>query len=267
MTGTDRAEVFGLDAVTVAYPGVGRVIDALSLSVQAGEFVAIVGPNGCGKSTLLRALARLLDCGDGRIVFAGRELRERSAKELARELSLLSQSNSPPEGIRVGELISRGRYPHRRPLQGWTPADEAAVSAAMEATGVAHLAAEELDTLSGGQAQRVWLAMALAQDAHTVLLDEPTTYLDISHQLDALALFRRVNREQGKTIVAVLHDLNQAARYADRIVALRGGRVVLNGPPREVLTAAGVESVFDLPCLVIADPVTGTPLVVPRERD
>ncbi len=255
-----------LDEVSVAYGRGPAIVDRLRLDVDPGSFVAIVGPNGCGKSTLLRAVARLLAPSAGAVLLDGRDLRERSPRELARELGLLPQSNTAPEGMRVGDLVARGRYPHRAAFAKWSRADESAVRAAMTATGVAELADRDVDTLSGGQRQRVWLAMALAQDTGTLLLDEPTTYLDLAHQIDMLELFRRVNREQGRTIVAVLHELNHAARYADRVVAMREGRVVVDGPPGEVLTEASVEEVFGLPCRVIDDPETGTPLVVPRAR-
>ncbi|MFK4730271.1 ABC transporter ATP-binding protein [Agromyces mediolanus] len=255
-----------LDGVSVAYGRGPAIVDRLDLAVAPGSFVAIVGPNGCGKSTLLRTIAKLLAPSSGSILLDGRALGERGPRELARELGLLPQSNTAPEGMRVGDLVARGRYPHRAAFAKWSGGDESAVSAAMAATGVAELADRDVDTLSGGQRQRVWLAMALAQDTGTLLLDEPTTYLDLAHQIDMLELFRRVNREQGRTIVAVLHELNHAARYADRVVAMRDGRVVVDGAPGEVLTEAAVEQVFGLPCRVIEDPETGTPLVVPRAR-
>lgn len=259
-------DVLALRSVSIAYERDRAVVDALSLDIRAGEFVAIVGPNGCGKSTLLRAIARLMRPTSGTIVLDGRDLRDRTPRELARKLGMLPQSNIAPEGMRVVDLIARGRHPHRGAFAPWSSEDEAAVRHAMESTGVVDLAARDIDTLSGGQRQRVWLAMALAQDTGVLLLDEPTTYLDIAHQMDAMELFRRVNREQGRTIIAVLHDLNHAARYADRLVALRDGRVVIDGPPSTVLTADSVERVFDLPCRVIEDPETHTPLVIPRAR-
>jgi iron complex transport system ATP-binding protein len=259
-------EVIALDGVSITYPHGRTVVHELSLGIRRGSFVAIVGPNGCGKSTLLRAIGRLLPVAEGSVVFDGRDVRDRSPRELARSLGMLPQSSTAPEGMRVADLVARGRYPHRRPFAAWTSADETAVREAMDATGVSALADRDVDALSGGQRQRVWLAMALAQDTHTLLLDEPTTYLDIAHQIDALDLFARIHRDRGRTIIAVLHDLNQAARYADRLIALKDGRVVLDGAPGEVLTETAVEEVFDLPCRIIPDPETATPLVVPRRR-
>ncbi|TXK19899.1 ABC transporter ATP-binding protein [Homoserinibacter sp. GY 40078] len=266
MTGPQEPPALALRDVAIAYQRDRPVVDALTLDIRAGEFVAIVGPNGCGKSTLLRAIARLVRPTSGEIVLHGHDIRTRGARELARELGLLSQSNSAPEGMRVVDLVARGRHPHRPAFAPWTDRDEQAVRLAMEQTSVTDLATRDVDTLSGGQRQRVWLAMALAQDTRTLLLDEPTTFLDIAHQIEALELLRLVNREQGRTIVAVLHDLNHAARYADRLIAMRDGKIVVEGPPNVALTAETVESVFDLPCRVLEDPETGTPLVIPRAR-
>ena len=260
----DPAPLLQLESLTVGYGPRMPVVHDLALSIAAGSFVVIVGPNGCGKSTLLRAIARLLEPTRGEIVLDGRDIRERKPREYARMLGMLPQGSSAPDGIRVVDLVARGRYPHRSPFTGWSAADERAVDAALEATGIRDLVDRDVDTLSGGQRQRVWLAMALAQDTPTLLLDEPTTYHDLAHQYEVLELFREINTIQGRTIVAVLHDLNQAARYADRIVALRDGRVVLDGAPAQTLTAASVEAVFDFPCRVIPDPETGTPLIIPR---
>ncbi len=262
----DSTPLLHLEALTVGYGSRSPVVSELALSIRAGSFVVIVGPNGCGKSTLLRAIARLLEPTRGLIMLEGRDVRERRPRELARLLGMLPQGSAAPEGTRVVDLVARGRYPHRSLFAAWSAADERAVVAALEATGIRELADRDVDTLSGGQRQRVWLAMALAQDTPTLLLDEPTTYLDLAHQYEALELFRHINRTQGRTIVAVLHDLNQAARYADRIVALREGRIALDGAPAEVLTSAAVEAVFDLPCRVIPDPETGTPLIIPRSQ-
>ena len=257
---------FDIRGLTAGYPHARPISVDLDLTIDRGSFVAIIGPNACGKSTLLRTIARLLPVLAGSVLLDGRDIRTRGAKELARELGLLSQSAEAPDGMRVADLIARGRYPHRRAFSSWSAADEQAVATAMERTAVQELSERPVDELSGGQRQRVWLAMALAQETDVLLLDEPTTFLDITHQLDMLDLFRAINREQGTTVVAVLHDLNQAARYADRIVAMRDGAIVRTGTPEEVLTPDVMMRVFDLDCTVIADPETGTPMVVPRRR-
>ena len=250
------------DGVTLAYDD--RVISQdLSLQIPDGSFTVIIGPNACGKSTLLRALSRLLKPRVGQILLDGKPIGHYRSKEAARVIGLLPQTSIAPEGITVSDLVSRGRFPHQRLIRAWTADDERAVSTAMRATGVAGLAGRTVSELSGGQRQRVWAAMALAQETPILLLDEPTTYLDISHQIDLLDLFAALH-EQGKTLVAVLHDLNQALRYATHIVAMKQGAIVAQGAPAEVVTAELVEEVFGLPCLVITDPVSGTPLVVPK---
>lgn len=240
-----------------------RVIsEGLSLDIPDGSFTVIVGPNACGKSTLLRALARLLRPASGQVLLDGKSIASYRPKEVARRLGLLPQTAQSPEGIRVGELVARGRYPHQRLMRQWSHDDEQAVDAAMAATGVSDLSARPVDELSGGQRQRVWVAMALAQQTDLLLLDEPTTFLDIAHQLELMELFADLHR-RGHTLVAVLHDLGHAARYATHIVAMRDGAVVASGPPEDVITAELVEEVFGLRALVVPDPVTSTPMVVP----
>jgi iron complex transport system ATP-binding protein len=252
------------EGVTLAYDR--RVVSTdLSVAIPDGSFTVIIGPNGCGKSTLLRGLARLIKPKAGRIVLDGRPVEEYGGKEAARLVGLLPQTSLAPDGITVADLVGRGRYPHQGLIRQWSEADKEAVDRAMAATGVAELASRPVDELSGGQRQRVWVAMALAQETPILLLDEPTTYLDIAHQIDLLDLFARLHR-QGSTMVAVLHDLNQATRYATHLVVMKEGRVVAEGAPRDVFTAELVEDVFGLPCLVIEDPVSGTPLVVPTSR-
>jgi iron complex transport system ATP-binding protein len=248
--------------VTLAYD---RAVIArnLSVEVEAGSFTVIVGPNACGKSTLLRAMARLLKPTEGSIVLDGRAIAEYPSKEVARRLGLLPQTSIAPDGIRVTDLVARGRHPHQSLLRQWSRADREAVDRALELTATHDLAGRLVDELSGGQRQRVWVAMLLAQESPTMLLDEPTTFLDIAHQYDLLNLFRSLNA-QGTTIVAILHDLNQAARFADRIVMMRDGSVVAAGAPSDVVTAESVEEVFGLPCSVIPDPHVGTPMIVPR---
>ena len=251
--------------LTVGYDR--RIIsDHLDLDVPDGRFTAIIGPNACGKSTLLRALSRLLRPQHGEVLLDGRDIHSRPAKEVARRLGLLPQSSIAPDGITVADLVARGRFPHQKLIRQWTAADEAAVVSALDATGVRDLSGELVDTLSGGQRQRVWVAMVLAQQTPIVLLDEPTTFLDIAHQVELLELCVRLNREQDTTMVAVLHDLNQAARYADHIVVMKAGRIVAQGDPREVVTAELVEDVFGLPCRIIDDPEAHTPLVIARSR-
>jgi len=242
-----------------------RVIaENLSIAIPDRSFTVIVGPNACGKSTLLRALSRLLRPASGEVLLDGRSIQSYPAKEVARKLGLLPQTSLAPDGITVADLIARGRYPHQKFLQQWSRDDEAAVIRAMEATKVTELSGRLVDELSGGQRQRVWVAMVLAQETPLLLLDEPTTFLDIAHQIELLELLTRLNRDEGKTIVAVLHDLNQACRYATHLVAMRDGRVMAEGLPADIVTAELVEAVFGLPCLIIEDPISHTPLVVPR---
>ncbi len=242
------------------------VADELTVAVPDASFTVIIGPNACGKSTLLRALSRLLKPAAGAVLLDGADIHRQPARAVARTLGLLPQSPTAPDGIGVAELVARGRYPHQGLLRQWSREDERIVAESMAATGVADLADRLVDELSGGQRQRVWLAMALAQQTPLLLLDEPTTYLDIAHQIDLLDLCARLHEEQGRTLVAVLHDLNHAARYATHLIAMRGGRVVAAGEPREIVTAELVREVFGLPCRVIDDPETGTPLVVPAAR-
>ena len=252
------------DALTLRYEQ--RTISTdLSLRIPDGSFTVIVGPNACGKSTLLRALSRLLAPAAGQVLLDQRPIGEFPAREVARCLGLLPQSATAPDGITVADLVARGRYPHQSFLRQWSKADEQAVNDAMAATGVSELAERALNELSGGQRQRVWIAMVLAQQTPILLLDEPTTYLDIAHQVELLDLLADLNR-QGRTVVAVLHDLNQACRYASHLVAMKDGAIVASGAPSEIFTEELVERVFGLASLIIADPVTGTPLLVPKGR-
>jgi iron complex transport system ATP-binding protein len=240
------------------------VIDGLTVEIPAGRLTVIIGPNACGKSTLLKALARLLKPRGGAVLLDGRSIHELPPREVAQRLGVLPQSPLVPEGITVADLVSRGRQPHQRWWRQWSAEDQAAVAEAMSLADVANLADRRVDEVSGGQRQRAWIAMALAQRTEALLLDEPTTFLDLAHQVDVLNLLRRLEKG-GRTIVAVLHDLNQAARYADHVIAMRDGAIVAMGTPSEVVTVELVGEVFGLECVIVPCPVTGAPLVVPRK--
>ncbi|MFC7341134.1 ABC transporter ATP-binding protein [Saccharopolyspora griseoalba] len=256
---TRRLQASGL---RLAY-GDRVVVDALDFEVTSGTITAVIGPNGCGKSTLLRALGRLLEPKRGEVLLDGKRIHKMSTKEVARVLGVLPQSPQAPEGLTVADLVARGRHPHQAWYRQWSSDDEGAVADALAMTGIAELADRTVDELSGGQRQRAWLSMALAQGTDLLLLDEPTTYLDLSHQVDVLELVGRLHQESGRTVVMVLHDLNLAARYADRLVAMKDGAVVASGEPAEVLTEELLDEVFELNARVIEDPVAGTPMVVP----
>lgn len=250
-------------AATLSYDK--RIIaEDLTLDIPAGSFTAIIGPNACGKSTLLRAMAGLLEPTRGQMVLDGKSIATLSPREIAQRLGLLPQTAVAPEGITVAELVARGRYVHQRLLRQWSTEDRAAVDAALRLTDVTELAERRVEHLSGGQRQRVWIAMVLAQQTPLILLDEPTTYLDIAHQMDVLNLLHELN-SAGRTVVAVLHDLNHAARYASHIIAMKAGKVIASGKPIEVITATNVAEVFGLKTDVIPDPVTGNPMVVPHD--
>jgi iron complex transport system ATP-binding protein len=242
------------------------VTDGLSVAIPDGSFTVIVGPNACGKSTLLRALSRMLRPKAGTVYLDGAAISSQPSKQVARTLGLLPQSPIAPDAITVSDLVARGRYPHQGLLRQWSAEDARAVSEALAVTATAELADRPVDELSGGQRQRVWLAMALAQETPILLLDEPTTFLDIAHQIEVLDLCADLREERGHTLVAVLHDLNHACRYATHLIAMREGRIVAEGAPSDIVDAALVEAVFGLPCQVIEDPESGTPLVVPAAR-
>ena len=238
----------------------------LDVSIPPGSFTVIIGPNACGKSTLLKALSGILTPEAGTVVLDGKELSSYPAKALARRLGLLPQTAVAPDAITVVDLVSRGRYPYQRMLRQWSAEDEQAVAEAMAATGVTDLADRPVDELSGGQRQRVWLAMVLAQQTPLLLLDEPTTFLDIAHQIDVLDLCAELHEQGGRTLVAGLHDLNHAARYATHLIVMSKGAIVAEGNPSDVLTEQLVTDVFGLQCQVIDDPETGTPMVIPARR-
>jgi iron complex transport system ATP-binding protein len=260
-----RDHVLAATDLTLAY-GDRSVISGLDLVVPPGRITAVVGANASGKSTLLRSMSRLLAPRAGQVVLDGRSVHGLPAKELARTLGLLPQSPIAPEGITVADLVGRGRHPHQGLFTRWSREDDAAVAAALEATATTDLADRAVDELSGGQRQRVWIAMALAQQTDLLLLDEPTTFLDVSHQIEVLDLLTDLNRSRGTTIVMVLHDLNLAARYADHLVALAGGTVHAAGDPADVLTEQCVRAVFGLESRIVVDPTSDKPLVLPIGR-
>lgn len=251
--------------VSVGY-GERTVLDTLNVDIKRGAVTSIVGPNGCGKSTLLRTMSRLLNPTKGEIVLDGKSIHDIPTRKLATQLGLLPQTPIAPDGIVVADLVGRGRTPHQGILGRWSQQDYDIVAEALETTGISDLAERSIDELSGGQRQRVWIAMALAQRTETLLLDEPTTYLDVKHQLDVLDLLTELNRDRGTTIVMVLHDLNLAARYSDELVAVSGGKVFAHGHPREVITKENVKSVFGIDSVIITDPVSDQPAVMPIGR-
>jgi iron complex transport system ATP-binding protein len=264
---TDRRghHTLSAEAVTLAYDRL-EVARDLSVTIPAGRITCIVGANACGKSTLLRALARLLEPTAGTVLLDGESIHRLPTKVVATRLGILPQAPVAPEGITVTDLVARGRYPHQKWFRQWSSADEAAITAAMEVTGTIDIAHRPVDELSGGQRQRAWIAMALAQGTDLMLLDEPTTYLDLAHQVEVLDLLIDLNLQELRTIVLVLHDLNQAARYSHHLIAMNTGRVVAHGPPSEVITEALVEEVFRMRCRVTLDPVSHTPMVLPISR-
>ncbi|MFV0264136.1 MAG: iron-enterobactin ABC transporter ATP-binding protein [Kluyvera sp.] len=262
---TDTVARLRGEALTLAY-GKKTIAESLDVTIPDGHFTAIIGPNGCGKSTLLRTLSRLMTPVHGHVYLDGEEIQRYASKEVARRIGLLAQNATTPSDISVQELVARGRYPHQPLFTRWRQEDEDAVQRAMQATGIVNLAHQSVDTLSGGQRQRAWIAMVLAQDTAIMLLDEPTTWLDISHQIDLLELLSELNRERGYTLAAVLHDLNQACRYATHLIALREGKIVAEGAPQDIVTPELIEAVYGLRCMIIDDPVAHTPLVVPLGR-
>ncbi|MGW1321123.1 ABC transporter ATP-binding protein [Streptomyces antibioticus] len=252
-------------SVAAGYDG-RTVLDGLSLDVPQGRITALVGPNACGKSTLLKSLARLLPVAAGTVLLDGRDIHALPTREVARRLGILPQSPLAPEGITVADLVQRGRHPHQRFGVRRGAADDLVIARALQATGTEDLAGRPVDELSGGQRQRVWIALALAQETPTLLLDEPTTYLDIAHQIEVMDLLADLNERTGKTIVLVSHDLNQAALYASTIVAMRDGRIVRQGAPHEVLTERTVSEVFGLDCLIVPHPRSDRPQIFPLGR-
>ncbi|NLU69408.1 ABC transporter ATP-binding protein [Streptomyces sp. HNM0574] len=255
----------GVREVHLGYAG-REIVSGLTADIPPGRITMVVGPNACGKSTLLRSMARLLPPLSGSVLLDGRDIRTLPSRQLAATLGILPQTPVAPEGITVADLVGRGRYPHQGWFRVWTAEDDAAVAEALLATDVLELAGRPVDELSGGQRQRVWIAMALAQHTDVLLLDEPTTYLDVSHQLDVLDLLTDLNQERGVTLVTVLHDLNLACRYADHLLVMKDGRIVAEGDPGEVVTERLIADVFGMRSTVVPDPASGTPMIVPIGR-
>ena len=243
-----------------------KALDHLSLNIRKGKKVAVMGGNGCGKSTLMKTLSRLLKPGKGQVVLDGKAVHSYPSTQLAQMLGLLPQSPTVPEGITVADLVARGRYPYRKFMQNMTKEDYAAVEDALERMGITELANRCVDELSGGQRQRVWIALALAQETDILLLDEPTTYLDIAYQVEILDLLTELNRRKGTTIVMILHDVNLSARYANHLFALCRGKLIAEGKPADVITEELMQKVYQLNCIVMKDPLSGAPLIVPKGK-
>jgi iron complex transport system ATP-binding protein len=242
------------------------IIQDLSLNIPEGKITVLVGPNGCGKSTLLRGISRLLKPRQGQVVLDHHDIWKMPTKELAKRLGILPQGPVAPEGLTVHELVAQGRYPHQSWFQQWSADDERMTAEALLITGLTELSDRPVDTLSGGQRQRAWIAMTLAQDSEIILLDEPTTFLDLAYQIEVLDLLHELNVERGKTIVMVLHDLNQACRYADYLVAIKSGCIAAQGRPHDIMKVDMIQKVFGIECHIIPDPITETPLIVPMGR-
>ncbi|GEB33343.1 MULTISPECIES: ABC transporter ATP-binding protein [Brevibacillus] len=251
--------------LTLSY-GERNIIEALDLNIPRGKITVFIGSNGSGKSTLLRSLARLLKPKEGAILLEGESIAKRSTKEVAKRLAILPQGPSAPEGLSIHQLVKQGRYPYQNWLQQWSEEDEQMVKKALEATQLTEMASRSVDSLSGGQRQRAWIAMTLAQGTDTILLDEPTTYLDMSHQIEILDLLYELNETEQRTIVMVLHDLNLACRYAHHIVAVHNQTVVAEGAPEDILTTDLVRTVFDMDCQITLDPLYGTPMCIPYSK-
>lgn len=259
---TTPAHRLAAEAVSLGY-GDRLIVDGLSLDIVPGVVTTVIGPNGCGKSTLLKSLGRLLRPRTGQVVLDGKAISTMKTKDVAQVVGMLPQTPVAPEGLTVADLVARGRHPHQSWLRQWSADDETEVAAALAQTGIADLAERTLDELSGGQRQRAWISMALAQGTDILLLDEPTTYLDLAHSLEVLDLVDRLHDELGRTVVMVLHDLNLAIRYSDELVVMAAGRIVARGKPAEIITAELLAEVFGLEATVLTDPVSGRPMIVP----
>ncbi|MFD6222727.1 ABC transporter ATP-binding protein [Nocardia asteroides] len=259
---TSPARRLAADSVSLGY-GERVIVDELSIEIAPGVVTTVIGPNGCGKSSLLKSLGRLLRPRAGQVVLDGKAITSMKTKDVARVIGMLPQTPVAPEGLTVADLVARGRHPHQSWLRQWSADDETEVAAALAQTGIADLAERTLDELSGGQRQRAWISMALAQGTDILLLDEPTTYLDLAHSLEVLDLVDRLHAEFGRTVVMVLHDLNLAIRYSDELVVMSAGRIVAQGKPADIVTAELLAEVFGLEATVLTDPVSGRPMIVP----
>mgnify|MGYP001198676471 FL=1 len=247
----------------ISYGGGPTIVEDLSISIPTGEITVIVGPNGCGKSTLLKALARILTPTSGSVLIDGSDIQSQKTKEIAQQLGLLPQNPSSPDTIVVSDLVRRGRYPHQGIFNQWSSDDEKAVTEALSTTGLSPFADRLVDELSGGQRQRVWIAMILAQNTPIMLLDEPTTHLDIAHQIEVLELLKKLSEQNGRTVIMVLHDLNLAMRYATNLIAMSEGEIREAGRPEDIVTSQMVRDVFSIEAEVIKDPIVGSPLCIP----
>lgn len=250
--------------VTIGY-GSTPVSEDLSIAIPDSSFTVIIGPNACGKSTLLRTLARLLEPDKGTVLLDGKDIATIDNREVARRLGLLPQTSVSPESITVRDLVSRGRFPYQKLLRQWSQADDVAIQRALEATGIEELAERKVSGLSGGQRQRVWISLVLAQETPLLLLDEPTTFLDISYQLEVLNLCRRLHASGDYTLVLVLHDLNLAFRYATHLIVMKAGQIIAEGTPEDIVSEQLIKEVYDIDCICIPDPLTGKPMIVPFE--
>ena len=258
--------VLGAENLVLAYDKTDIIHD-LELSVETGKVTALIGPNGCGKSTLLRGLARLMKAKSGCVTLDGKEIGKVPTKQIAKRLGLLPQGPNAPEGLTVRELVAQGRYPHQGFFQQWSKEDERALQEALATTTMTGFADRPLDALSGGQRQRAWIAMTLAQETDTLLLDEPTTFLDLAYQIEVMDLLAQLNQRQGTSIIVVLHDLNQAARYAHTLVVMKAGHIFVQGEPKDVMTSETLKEVFGVNACVIQDPVSGTPMCIPMGKN
>ncbi|MHC1747004.1 MAG: ABC transporter ATP-binding protein [Cellulosilyticaceae bacterium] len=251
--------------LTIGY-GENIIVSKLNLVIPKGKITAIIGANGCGKSTILKTLARINTPKSGDILINGKNIKEQSSKKLAREMAVLPQSPQAPSGLTVGELIAYGRFPYQNGFGKLKKEDETVIDWALEVTGIATFKDRELSGLSGGQRQRAWIAMALAQETDILVLDEPTTYLDLAHQLEILKLLEMLNKKEGRTIVMVVHELNNAARFADHMVGIYKGNVVCTGPPETVMTKEHLRKIFNIDAEIVADPRTGRPVCITYDK-